>query len=54
MLDVGLEDYYVIYYLYYISKKAKFFIIIVALSKNFPDNLIYGMEIRYKLVNYIG
>ena len=28
--------------------------LIVALSKNFPDKLIFGMEIRTKLVNFIG
>ena len=42
ILAAGLEDYYVK------------ILIKVALSKKFPNNLSFGMEIREKLVNYVG
>jgi len=48
ILGVGSEDYCVIYLINF------FFNFLVALSKKFPNNLSFGMEIRDKLVNYIG
>ena len=50
MLDVVMEAFYVKIINFSIYKP----LILVALSSNFPNVLSLGLEIRDKLVNYVG